>query len=396
MSPSVRLRARDLSYPHTIREHCVLPKGDFEYYHTHTFAREHSARSDVRALLSYGTLLTKFFHEHLKEICVTDIEKKLTLMTIVASRTRLKKKAEAVVPCSEPKNDEEVRSTDNEDGKGGSNDEGDNEGQESEGNTGKKDDDYEQSESSDDDGDDHGDDDHGRYGTTSYDYAKGVEGVRATVKEEDEDEDEDGPSNVVGGAYGAWKSNTNDGADEVGPSNVGGAYRVEPSNSAETDGMGPSQPRVYFIVEQDVADVYQILGRLDGRENTVIRTFDYFKICMDDRLSHIERQLEELVPLLDLIQHQNGMLRRIEDMIGRTRTNISEVLHRLQTKVNVMKQRANEEVENTDVSRSIIQEFIDHFQPVIDRYATSFVERKRCKKFKHKYNIHRVDLDYDK
>ncbi|KAK9145397.1 hypothetical protein Sjap_005300 [Stephania japonica] len=79
---------------------------------------------------------------------------------------------------------------DKEDGKGdnndkgsGDDDKGENEGQERKGDSSKEDDDHEQSEFE-DDGDDHGDDIHGGYGTTLYDYAKGVEGVRATVTEE--------------------------------------------------------------------------------------------------------------------------------------------------------------------------------------------------------------------
>ncbi|KAK9124290.1 hypothetical protein Sjap_013892 [Stephania japonica] len=88
-------------------------------------------------------------------------------------------------------------------------------------------------------------------------------------------------------------------------------------------------------------------------------------------------------------------LRRIEELIGRAGLELGDVMHAFQTEVNVMEHRANEVVEKKGETRRMFSKFIDHFHPVINRYATSLAKWERRKKFKRKYKVDHVDLDED-
>ncbi|KAK9154962.1 hypothetical protein Sjap_002442 [Stephania japonica] len=131
--------------------------------------------------------------------------------------------------------------------------------------------------------------------------------VEQTGREhEDEDEDEkyetiiaEGPIAVVSDVVAAAKGRTKVGEekeDEEGPSNA----------TTSADGAGPLNLAPRADGARDAVDAYCILEQLDFSENTVIRSLDYFKRNMEDRLGQIERHFEAIALLSFLIDQQNG------------------------------------------------------------------------------------------
>jgi hypothetical protein len=130
-------------------------------------------------------------------------------------------------------------------------------------------------------------------------------------------------------------------------------------------------------------------GQLQRLQASVERSIGQLRTSIESKFTALEKNIETVPDSYSLLESR---VTKIECLLGTHGERISDSLHELQTDVNILKRRADEAIEKSESSRRMYQNFVDHFQPLIEKYEKSLHERQARKEWKRKYNPDHVNL----